>query len=143
LVVALVLWTGCGPTVPSATPIPSAAAPSPSPLFVFLAVHPNEATPLARLDGTLEEEDGCLFIQSKGGRVDIAWPPGTRWDGVRHVLVVKGVEAPLGEHVTLAGGLYDVGVDDLAQTEWIRPPVYQCVGDLFWFVGSLSVDVAQ
>ncbi len=88
----LTVATACSPSAPS---------------DVFLPTYrPMSALPLALIDGTLVQEEGCLWLDSASGRHLMLWPPGSSLvdlDGQRTVRN-DGHTAVVGAHVSAAGG---------------------------------------
>jgi hypothetical protein len=126
----------------SETPIPSpptASPPSPD-VIVSLPIHLNRFTPAGLFVGILEVKGQCLFLRIiDERRIGVAWPAGTRWDPRRRAITVNGVTAFAGETVHLGGGAVDIGPADIERRPWISPPLPDCLGDTFIFVGDLSL----
>ena len=72
----------------------------------------------AEIVGTLELQDGCLYLRSTDDaeRYPIVWPNRTRWDGAREVVVLpNGDEVGMTDAVAGGGGYHDVaGVEAAA-----------------------------
>lgn len=74
---------------------------------------------LALIAGTLELENGCLYLRSDAGdvRYSVQWPWRTGWDDARQVVVLpNGVELAVGSRVEGGGGYFGTaaGSDDPA-----------------------------
>ena len=85
-----------------------ACTPSPPPDVFLPTYRPMSGGPLALIDGTLAEEDGCLWIDSVNGRHLVLWPSGSSVvdvDGQR-VVHNDGNRAVVGTHVSAVGGEY-------------------------------------
>lgn len=135
LLTALFLW-GCSAPPPPSLPISPVASPE---VILSLPIHPNPFAPAALFVGSLEVEGRCLFLRGMDERrIGVAWPVGTRWDPRRRAITLHGVTAFAGETVHLGGGFYDIGPAEIDRGPWISPPLPECLGDAFIFVGDLS-----
>ena len=94
-----------------------------------------DALPVGVLEGTLVEDDGCLWLESDGSRWLVLWPNGAQAvEANVGVVVREGTnEAVVGEPIRLGGGEYGIEkyafVADLIGEE--VPPVCRESG-LFW-----------
>ena len=87
-----------------------AISPSPtSPETVFLPTYrPMNGYPAALIQGTLVEDNNCLYIDSNGERNLVLWPPGTSTalDGGQLVVRGAGQQVAVGTAVEAGGGQY-------------------------------------
>jgi hypothetical protein len=111
-------------------PVPNTnctAAPSPEPddSGIYLPTYcPMDARPLAEIRGRLVVDDGCLWLDQRGGRRLPLWPPGTSIEEDGSDLVVidsDGVRTVVGTDVVATGGeyggegKYDLVVDTIGE----------------------------
>lgn len=66
----------------------------------------------ARVDGTIELDNGCLYIrlfETPWLRYPTVWPSGTRWQvaPVEAVVLADGTAAEIGSRVSSAGGFHE------------------------------------
>ena len=93
--VALLTLSGCAGAEPSAPTAPTAA-------FASYDLEANEGYPEARLSGSIEIVDGCLYY-NMGAEPDVLALPADSVVGSDSV-IVRGSEFPFGEPVAFGGG---------------------------------------
>jgi hypothetical protein len=69
---------------------------------VFFPTHSSRDAPSSQAFGSLEVEDGCLFLKSDAGALLPLWPSGFSFDG--DAVHGGGVVVPLREQIELGGG---------------------------------------
>ena len=108
---------------------------------VSLAIHPNNVVSLqGLLSGELYVAGTWLFVRGQeGDAIGVAWPPGTVWETDEGSISVRGQKARVGDDVNVSGGLVDVDGGRVDRIGWVVPPRPDCLGDYFWFAGSLEV----
>ncbi len=127
IVVAASLLAGCGSSAPPGIYLPTYGS--------------MNALPTGLLEGTLVEEDGCLWIEPDDTRRLVLWPGGTSVanDGDQLVLQSAGEQVIVGTQVSSGGGEYGPGnyrfVVELIGEE--VPSACQQTG-LYWLAGSVT-----
>lgn len=125
--IAFSLLAGCGSSAPPGIYLPTYGS--------------MNAMPAALLEGTLVEEDGCLWIEAGDDRWLVLWPGGTSVanDGGQLVVQSGGAQAVVGTRVSAGGGEYGPGnyrfVVELIGEE--VPSACQQTG-LYWLAGPVS-----
>lgn len=73
----------------------------------------------AEVGGILVLDDGCLYLDTGlARRSAVLWPNGTRWDpATRSVVMIDGVQAPLGSRLVGGGGYGDLSEPDAAHPD--------------------------
>lgn len=74
----------------------------------------------ALIEGTLQFEDGCLYLGQPGTdeRYPVVWPHGTSWDEDESAVVLPGgTLAYAGDSVSGGGGIHDAGSLDSSNAE--------------------------
>jgi hypothetical protein len=92
---------------------------------------------LAQATGRLEIHGRCLLIvDSEEDAWTVAWPtPGTLWNANTGTISLRGVQARVGDTVTLGGGephLTSVGAG------WVTPPAPECIRVPVWYASSMT-----
>jgi hypothetical protein len=98
----------------------------------------------ARHTGRLEARGPCLVIVDPLDQLHtVVWPsPGTEWNAVTSTISVNGVEAQIGATVTLTGGEGNVSPEELVESDWVTPPLAECVENPLWFADWMLIDPA-
>lgn len=92
--IAGLLLAGCGSSAPPGIYLPTYGS--------------MNAMPAGLLEGTLIEDDGCLWIEAGDDRWLVLWPSGTSVanDGGQLVVQIGGETAVEGQRVSAGGGEY-------------------------------------
>lgn len=104
--------------------------------------NPTGFTLLLSISGTLTFDGQCLRVVDRTGTYDLVWPAGTSWDGDRQSVILNGVEAKLGDTVTLVGGpTSGQGSEEIGGI--LNPPPPECISGRQWLVSQIrSVEPA-
>lgn len=102
-------------------------------------------TLMARAEGTLTFEDGCLWLSTADTRHLLLWGPTHRalqLNGRLTIIQDSKMVATVGEGITVSGGEMNARTSPQV-TAWIRAEVGQdvppaCDDGLYWQLGSLS-----
>lgn len=110
-----------------------AASPSSMPASVPLYAA-TEGGHLAVLTGRLVVDGPCLLLVDGAGEMEsVAWPsPGTAWDPSTGTISVGGVEATVGDTVSLVGGEGNGLLWN--DKDWVAAPAPGCVTEQLWIV---------
>ena len=117
------------------------SSPTESPVTNVPMVAAEPGGRLAATNGQLTIEDGCLVLSlPNGGSAMLIWPsPASTWDEATQTIALDGVEAHVGDTVSLGGS--NVQAPE-ADSDYVVPPTTACRKPSAWLVTGLEVGSA-